>query len=134
MGLLVDENHPAFNSFPTSTHTDWQWWDLCINSKSVIIDSLEVTPIVRVIDNFVTNHHLATVFEAKVGNVKLVFSSMDLILNLNERPVARQLRHSLLNYMESDAFNPSKTITVEGLKNIKLEKKQGSFSAKDIYD
>ena len=134
MGLLVDENHPAFNSFPTSTHTDWQWWDLCINSKSVIIDSLEVTPIVRVIDNFVTNHHLATVFEAKVGNGKLVFSSMDLILNLNERPVARQLRHSLLNYMESDAFNPSKTITVEGLKNIKLEKKQGSFSAKDIYD
>ncbi len=118
MGLLVDEKHPAFNNFPTSSHTDWQWWDLCINSKSMIIDSLDVTPIVRVIDNFVTNRHLATVFEAKVGSGKLIFSSMDLISKLDERPVARQLRHSLLKYMETNSFNPSKTTTIDDLKKL----------------
>ncbi len=134
MGLLIDEKHAAFKNFPTSSHTDWQWWDLCINSKSVITDSLDVTPIIRVIDNFVTNHHLSTVFEAKVGNGKLVFSSMDLISKLDERPVARQLRHSLLEYMSSDSFNPSKTITIDDLKKIQLDKKQGGFSAKDIYN
>jgi hypothetical protein len=134
MGVFVDTEHPAFNTFPTDTHSNWQWWDLCINSKSVITDDLDVTPIVRVIDNFVTNHHLSNVFEAKVGNGTLVFSSIDLISNLNERPVARQLRHSLLEYMTSNAFSPSKTVSMEDLKGIKLDKKEGKFSAEDIYN
>ena len=133
MGVLLDEKHPAFNSFPTSSHTDWQWWDLCINSKSVVIDSLEVTPIVRLIDNFVTNHHLANVFEAKVGNGTLVFSSIDLTNDLDKRPVARQMRHSLLNYMTSASFNPLKTISMDELKNLKIQGKQEVFSAEDIY-
>ncbi|GIZ09369.1 sugar-binding domain-containing protein [Flavobacterium sp. UMI-01] len=133
MGLLVDKKHPALQNFPTDTHTDWQWWDLCIQSKSVITDSLDVTPIVRVIDNFVTNHHLATVFEAKVENGKLIFSSMDLTSKLDDRPVARQLRYSLLQYMSGTSFNPTKTISIEDLKKIKADKKQGNFSAKDIY-
>ncbi|GAA4973920.1 sugar-binding domain-containing protein [Algibacter aquimarinus] len=134
MGVFVDTEHPAFNDFPTDTHSNWQWWDLCINSKSVITDDLDITPIVRVIDNFVTNHHLSNVFEAKVGNGTLVFSSIDLISNLNERPVARQLRHSLLEYMTSDAFSPSKTVSMEDLQRIKLDKKEGRFSAEDIYN
>ncbi|WP_308991303.1 sugar-binding domain-containing protein [Mariniflexile litorale] len=116
MGVLLDNNHAAFNDFPTSSHTDWQWWDLCINSKSIITDSLAVTPIVRVIDNFVTNHHLSNVFEAKIGNGKLIFSSIDLISNIIDRPVAKQLRHSLLGYMVSDKFNPSQIIEIEDLK------------------
>lgn len=134
MGVLLDEEHQAFNSFPTSMHTDWQWWDLCINSKSVITDSLDVTPLVRVIDNFVTNHHLSNVFEAKVGDGKLIFSSIDLTSKLNERPVARQLRHSILNYMNSEAFNPSKTIEFETLKTVQLDATKDSFSTTDIYD
>ncbi len=121
MGLLIDENHPAFESFPTSSHTDWQWWDLCIQSKSVIIDSLDVTPLVRVIDNFVTNHHLANVFEAKVGTGTLVFSAIDLSSKLDERPVARQLRHSIINYMKSEQFKPSKTITISELEKLRLK-------------
>jgi hypothetical protein len=133
MGLMLDETHSAFNSFPTSSHTDWQWWDLCINSKSVITDSLNVTPIVRVIDNFVTNHHLSNVFEAKVGNGQLVFSSIDLTNKLDERIVARQLRHSLLKYMNSDAFNPSEELKMDDLNKIKLAKKGSNFSAEDIY-
>lgn len=115
MGLLMDKNHAAFNDFPTDEYTDWQWWDLCLKSKSLIVDGLDVTPIVRVIDNFVTNHHLTNVFETKVGEGKLVYSSIDLMSNLDERPVARQLRSSLLQYMESDIFNPSGSISIDDL-------------------
>lgn len=121
MGLMVDDKNPAFHNFPTDTHTDWQWWDLCIKSKSVIIDSLEVTPIVRVIDNFVTNHHLANVFETNIGKGKLIFSAIDITSKLQERPVARQLRNSLLNYMKSDAFAPSKSIEFKDLNVLKKE-------------
>jgi len=134
MGLLIDENHAAFNDFPTSSHTDWQWWDLCIQSKSINTDSLDVTPLVRVIDNFVTNRHLANVFEAKVGSGSLVFSAIDISSNLKERPVARQLRHSLLNYMESDSFNPSKRIELSDLKKLNLHENDKNFKSKDIYE
>ena len=134
MGIMVNDKHSALKHFPTDTHSNWQWWDLCVNSKSVITDSLNVTPIVRVIDNFVTNHHLANVFEAKVGKGNLVFSSIDLISNLHQRPVARQLLYSLLQYMDSDTFSPSKTVTINDIKTIQLDKKQAKFSAKNIYN
>lgn len=134
MGLLIDDKHAAFNDFPTGTFTEWNWWDLCIQSKSLIIDSLNVTPIVRVIDNFVTNHHLANVFEAKVGEGKLIFSAIDLSNNLNDRPVARQLRSSLLQYMNSSDFNPANSIHLSDLKVLAGEKTDQQFDDLDIYE
>ncbi|WP_236262921.1 sugar-binding domain-containing protein [Aggregatimonas sangjinii] len=134
MGLLMDDKHPAFAKFPTGTHSNWQWWELCINSKSINIDSLNVEPIVRVIDNFVTNRSLSNVFEAKVGKGKLVVSSIDLFSNLKDRPVARQLRHSILQYMASDAFVPSKSITIGDLQKVTEKSGENEFSTKDIYD
>jgi hypothetical protein len=133
MGVMLDEKHPAFNKFPTDSHTDWQWWDLCINSKSVITDSINAKPLIRVIDNFVTNHHLTTLFEAKVGEGQLVFSSIDLTSKLNERPVARQLLYSVLSYMNSEDFKPSNSIKIEDLNSLKLKGKESGFSDKDIY-
>ena len=118
MGLLLNEKHPAFNAFPTQSHTDWQWWDLCMQSKSVIIDGLQVSPIVQTNDNFVTNHHLASVFEAKVGEGQLIFSAMDISTDLDKRPVARQLRNSLLEYMEGAKFNPNKSISIHEMSNL----------------
>ena len=133
MGLLMNANHAAFSDFPTREYTEWQWWDLCIHSKSMIIDNLNVTPLVRVIDNFVTNHHLANVFEAKSGEGKLIFSSIDLINKLEERPVARQLRSSLIKYMESENFSPSGSVDMDDLDFFnKKTKKQ--FKDSDIYE
>ncbi|MGB7394755.1 MAG: sugar-binding domain-containing protein [Pricia sp.] len=122
MGLLIDEDHAALNDFPTKSHTEWQWWDLCIQSKSVIIDSLNVTPIVRVIDNFVTNRQLAHVFEARVGNGTLIFSSIDIYTNLQKRPVARQLRKSIIDYMASQAFNPKTKMDSKRLLTLQTNK------------
>ncbi|WP_088323808.1 sugar-binding domain-containing protein [Polaribacter tangerinus] len=133
MGVLLDEKHPAFNKFPTDSYSNWQWWDLCINSKSIVVDAINAKPLVRVIDNFVTNHHLTNLFEAKVGKGQLVFSSIDLTSNLNKRPVARQLKHSIVNYMKSSSFNPLNLINIEDIKSLKLKGKQSNFSAKDIY-
>jgi hypothetical protein len=115
MGILCDPKHPALADFPTEGHTNWQWWDLCIQSKSLVIDGLKVDPIVRVIDNFVTNRKLANVFEAKIGNGKLLFSSIDLEGDIDKRPVARQLKRSLINYMESEQFDPQSDIEVDDL-------------------
>ena len=134
MGLLLNNKHPALRTFPTSSHTDWQWWDLCLHSKSMIIDSLDVKPIVQVIDNFVSNHHLSSVFETQIGKGKLIFSSMDLVSNLTDRPVAMQLRSSLLKYMESPQFHPRGSISISHLNALLLRDEQKNFSTKNIYD
>lgn len=115
MGLLIDTEHKALENFPTREYTQWQWWDLCKQSKSIILDDISVKPIVRVIDNFVTNHSMGNLFEVKVGDGKLLFSSMDIQKNLKERPAAQQLKNSLIQYMNSDQFTPQQEVNFEDL-------------------
>ena len=105
-------------------HTNWQWWDLCKNSKTICIDSIQgANPIVENVDNFMNNRRLCSVFEAKVGKGQLIFSSMDLLTDTNNRPVAKQLLFSLLEYMKSDKFNPNATISETDLDILFLKKK-----------
>lgn len=110
MGILCDPAHPAWADFPTESHTNWQWWDLNINSKALILDDLAIDPIVRVIDNFVTNRSLGNIFEAKVGEGKLLLTSIDLANDLENRIVARQMKNSLMAYMNGPDFNPSQEV------------------------
>jgi hypothetical protein len=116
MGLLCDPQHPALKNFPTEFYSNWQWWDLVTSSKTMIIDSLPaMEPIVRVIDNFLKNRKMADVIEARVGRGKLVLVSADITKDLDQRPAARQLRYSLLEYMNGAAFNPKVTLTKDQL-------------------
>lgn len=118
MGLLINEHHKALAQFPTSYHSDWQWWDLTLRSKTLVATGLpDKAIIVRVIDNFVRNQHLTNLFEVKVGKGSLVFSGIDIVTNLDNRPQAKQLRYSLLQYMNSAAFNPSVTVQPEVVRN-----------------
>ena len=49
-------------------------------------------------------------FEAKVGQGRLIVCSADLENNLKTRPVARQLLTSIINYMNSNKFRPKYTV------------------------
>lgn len=113
MGLLINNQHPALAAFPTSTYSDWQWWDLVTNSRSVVLDNImkNPQPIVRVIDNFFKNRNLGVLMEFGMGKGKLLLCTMDLHHNLTARPAARQLKYSLLQYAGSSKFDPSQQIT-----------------------
>lgn len=112
MGLLIKNNHPALKHFPTAFHSDWQWWDLVINSRALVADQIPGKAIiVQPIDNFMRNQQLASLFEVKVGSGKLVVAAMDLVTDLDNRLQARQLHYSLLKYMNSAEFRP--TVAVE---------------------
>ena len=122
MGILCDPSHSAFGLFPTDLHSNWQWWDLCVNSRAISLEGLGIdTPIVRVIDNFVTNRSLGLVFESKVGKGKLLFTSIDLGKDLENRLVAKQLKSSLTAYMQSSEFDPSKTIDFSEIEKLRME-------------
>lgn len=108
LGLLCDPNHPALSNFPTEYHSNWQWWDGMSHSNAISLEgfSRKPEPIIRIIDDWVTNRNLALIFEAKVGNGRLLVSGVDLLSNLKERPEARQLMYSLKKYMANNKFNP----------------------------
>lgn len=118
MGILNDPSHPAFGDFPTDFHSDWQWWDLCVNSTPVDVSPYSVESIVRVIDNFVTNRSLTNTFEASIGRGKLLMTTIDLESDLENRLAAKQLKYSLIEYMNSPGFKPSEAITLSEFREI----------------
>lgn len=121
MGLLINPLHPAFKNFPTDSFTNWQWWDLCKHSTTLVLDSTLIDTaaiVLRNIDNFFKNRNLASIIEAKVDNGKLLVCTMDIHSNLSQRPVARQLKYSLLNYLESNSFKPLTTVDEKSIQQI----------------
>ena len=107
LGFLCDPKSPALASFPTDFHSDWQWWHLVKNSRPIQFDdtSNDYRPMVQVIDNFVRNSKLGLIAETKVGKGKMLICAIDL-LGHQDKPEARQLLHSLLQYTGSNKFAP----------------------------
>ena len=60
---------------------------------------------VQTIDNFARNHKLGMIFETKYGKGSALICAIDL-LNLQDKPEARQLYYSMLNYVKSENFSP----------------------------
>lgn len=136
MGILCDPVHPALADFPTEMHSNWQWWDICKNATTMELDSMKnnLQPIVRMVDNFYKNRNLGLLFEAKAGDGKLLVCSSDLMKSLDSRPVARQLRYSLLKYMESDKFNPQDAVSFEQIKKALQNEGRRKEKKRSIYE
>lgn len=120
LGILCNPVHPALSEFPTEFHSNWQWWDAMSHSNAIILDefSPELKPIVRIIDDWFENRRLALIFEANVGNGKLIVSGVDLWENMENRPEARQLLYSIKNYMVSDEFNPKVELEITAIQSL----------------
>lgn len=120
MGILCDPQHPVFTDFPTDMHSNWQWWDITMNAYAMNINDLSasITPLVQVVDSYITNDKLAYIWECKVGNGKLLVSSINLTDDLNQRSASKQLKTSILNYMNSSQFNPQNNLEFQNIKNI----------------
>ncbi len=108
LGILTNPGHPVFRKFPTDFHTNWQWFSVIKASRPVVLDNLdkEYRPIVQVIDNAERNYKLGLIFEFAVGKGKLLVCASR-ITEILELPEAYSLYNSLLDYMESEEFNPA---------------------------
>ena len=119
LGLLTNPEHPIFNSFPTDFHTNWQWFSIIKASNPLILNSTkqQYRPIVQVIDNLERNNKLGLIFEYKVGPGKLLVC-MSQLNQIMDKPEAAQLYRSIVNYMDSNNFNPEHTITIAQLEQM----------------
>jgi hypothetical protein len=126
MGILCDPAHPALSEFPTETHSNWQWWDVIHPSLVLDIDGMtpRPEPVIRMIDSFIGNHCLSLLFEVKLGQGRLLVTSLDLSSDLASRHAARQLRNSIQNYVASDLFNPKVIITSEDIDKLIIAHQQ----------
>lgn len=111
-GILIKNEHPALEDFPTDYYSDLQWWDIANRQQIMNLDKFptDFKPIVQPIDTWFLNRRLAMMFEAKIGEGKLMVCSMDLSTDLKSRPVARQLKSSILKYMNSEKFQPQQSV------------------------
>ncbi|MFQ6133290.1 MAG: discoidin domain-containing protein [Armatimonadota bacterium] len=127
MSILCDPKHPALAGFPTEAHTDWQWYDLLQRSQTMVLDGTPPSfrPIVQVIDNFTLNQKLGNLLEARVGQGRLLVSSINLWDDLDSRPAARQLLKSVLDYAGSDAFRPRHRLSIAELTSFLREARSG---------
>ncbi|MCG8307081.1 MAG: beta-glucuronidase [Cytophagales bacterium] len=121
LGILCNPEHPALAGFPTEYHSNWQWWDAMNHGQAVMLDNFSkpVRPIVRIVDDWFQNRSLGLIFEARVGNGKIIVCAADILTNFDQRLEAQQLLHSLLSYMQSPKFDPKQEILLSELKNLK---------------
>ena len=112
IGMLVRDNHPALAQFPSDYHSDWQWQSIYKNARAFYLNDMpeNYKPIAQPVDDFHRNNKLGAIFEMKVARGKLLISGFSLKDDAN--PVTKQLKHSLLSYMNSQEFNPEQEITI----------------------
>lgn len=120
-GILIQEDHPVFEDFPTDYHSDMQWWALSNKQQVMNLADFppDFRPIVQPIDTWFLNRRLAMLFEARVDSGKIVVCSMDL---LDPGVVRKQLYNSIIKYMESDSFQPQYPLEWETLEELFVSK------------
>lgn len=118
IGMLFQEDHAAFEHFPTSFHSDWQWEPFKKNTRAFILNNLpkKYKPIAQVIDDFHLNNKEGSIFELAIGSGKLLVCGYN--LNQLVTPGARQLEYSLLEYLKSDSFSPNTQVSMEYIKEL----------------
>ena len=119
-GAYIQSNHPVFSCFPTDDWQNLNWWEL--TNRAQVINMAEFPadyqPIVQPIDTWHVSRKLGMLLEARVLNGRLLMTTMDITRDLDHRPVARQLRYSILRYMASADFCPTIRVTPEVIQHL----------------
>ncbi|MCP5118424.1 MAG: hypothetical protein GY953_47035, partial [bacterium] len=114
LGVVCDPRHPALADFPNAGHSDWQWHDLTAKATTFLLDGAPAgyRPVVQLAPDYHYSRLLGQVFEARVGVGRLLVCGYDLSTGLDQRAAARQMRRSLLRYMNSRDFRPEHELSV----------------------
>lgn len=116
MGLYIDKKHKALEKCETDSYTTPQWWKIITNTQLAVLDHTDITPIVWMIDNFERNHKIGVLYEAAVGNGKVLVCQVNLLegKSLEEK----WLCHSLLAYIRTKQFQPDRILTLEQIEEL----------------
>ena len=117
LGCTIQNNHKALNDYPCNTHTTPDLYHLITHSTCSILDRTNIKPIIQVIDNFERNHKLGLLYEAQVGDGKLLVCTSKLF-DIMEHAEIRQFAMSIMNYGLSEDFKPEVKVSPVDLINL----------------
>ncbi len=119
-GAYIQSDHPVFRDFPTDDWQNLNWWELTNRTQVMNLAEFpkDYQPIVQPIDTWHVSRKLGMLIEARVLKGRLLMTTMDISHRLDQRPVARQLRYSILRYMQSNDFNPSLQLDVDVIRHL----------------
>ena len=111
-GAYIDTSHPLFREFPTDDWANLNWWELLNRAQVMNLSALpaDYQSPVQPIDTWHVSRKLGMVVEANVLGGRLLMTTMDIVGNLDNRPVARQMRKAIIQYMQSADFQPALTL------------------------
>ena len=112
-GAYIDISHPLFKDFLSDSWGNLNWWELLNNAQVMNLGQLpkEYQSPVQPIDTWHLSRKLGMLIEANVEKGRLFMTTMDITNDLQHRLVARQMRHAILTYMQSEDFKPSLTLS-----------------------
>ena len=119
-GAYIQKDHPVFRDFPTDEWQNLNWWELTNRTQVMNLSEFpsHYQPIVQPIDTWHVSRKLGMLIEARVLNGRLLMTTMDIKHHLDSRLVARQLRYSILRYMQSPDFLPTMTLGVDVIRHL----------------
>lgn len=119
-GASIDTTHPLFNRFPTDNWSNLNWWELLNKAQVMNLRDFPATyqPPIQPIDTWHISRKLGMLVEANVLGGRLLMTTMDIDNSLQSRPVARQMRKAIIEYMESDDFRPSISLNPQVITNL----------------
>ena len=119
-GAYIQADHPVFRDFPTEDWQDLQWWELANGAQCMNLAQFpaDYQPIYQPIDTWHLSRKLGMMLEARVAKGRLFMTTMDISNDLSNRVVARQLRRSVIAYMNSDAFAPTLMLDETVVRNL----------------
>ena len=111
MGLLIDDAHPLFKDFPTSFHSDYQWFVPSSQRAMILPDG--VRSIVAVLDSYAYLRNMGLILEFNCKKGRVFLSTLS--LHKQDYPECRALLSSIYRYLASDDFRPAQDISYEEL-------------------
>jgi hypothetical protein len=120
-GLIIDNDHPLFEFFPSEKYANYQWKPLVESAFGIPFQELADTfqPMVQVVPNFFNNKKMFVLGEFVYGNGRIVVTS----LNIHDESLpAKAMKDALKVYMNSEQFKPVHTISKDQLSNLFIAK------------
>ncbi|MCL5671225.1 MAG: hypothetical protein M1423_08025, partial [Acidobacteria bacterium] len=113
----VISDHPLMRDFPHEGYCDWQFYSLLNHGSAVNFNDLPVNfdPIIEVVSSFKLIIKQANLFEFKVGDGKLLVSTMNMDLS---DPATPYLISRLIEYSQGPEFMPNCQLAPETLSEL----------------
>ena len=113
---VVKEGHPALADFPHEGFCGWQFRRLMEGGRAVQLEAgVPFDPIIDVVSSEKCIIRQSSLFEYRVGKGRLLVCSFKFG---DKDPAAAWLRERLVEYAQSDAFEPTQTLSTEQLRAV----------------